>query len=86
MPKRDKVTGEWRQLHNAELNDLYSSPIIVRAIKSSRMRWAGHVARMEESKGVYGVLVWKPGGKRPFRSPRHRCEDNIKMESSGSGM
>ena len=59
-PKRDDVTGEWRKLHNEELNDLYSSPNIVRVIKSRRMKWAGHVARMGERRGVYRVLVGKP--------------------------
>ena len=63
-PRRDKVTGEWRRLHNEELNDLYSSPNLVRVIKSRRMRWAGHVARMGEKRGVYRVLVGKPEGKR----------------------
>ena len=62
-PSRDAVTGEWRRLHNEELNDLYSSPNIVRVLKSRRMRWAGHVARMGEEKGVYRVLVGKPDGK-----------------------
>ena len=84
-PKRDGVTGEWRKLHNVELNDLYSSPNIVRVIKSRRLRWAGHVARMEEGRGVHKVLVWKPEGKRPLRRPRCRWEDNIKDGSSGSG-
>ena len=78
-PKRDEITGEWRKLHNEELNDLYCSPNIVRVIKSRRMRWAGHVARMEEGKGAYRVLVGKPGGKRPLGRPRRRWEDNIKM-------
>ena len=64
-PKRDGVTGEWRKLHNEELNDLYCSPNIVRLIKSRRMRWAGHVARMEEGRGVHKFLVGKPEGKRP---------------------
>jgi len=64
--KRDEVTGEWRQLHNEEFNVLYSSPNIVRVIKSRRMRWAGHVARMGERRGVYRVLVGKPGGKIPL--------------------
>ena len=59
-PKRDGVTGEWRKLHNEELNDLYSSPSTVRVIKSRRMRWAGHVARMVEGRGVHKVLVGKP--------------------------
>jgi hypothetical protein len=63
-PKRDKVTGEWRKLPNEELNDLYSSPNIVRAMKSRRMRWVGHVARMRERRGVYTVFVGKPEGKR----------------------
>ena len=63
-PKRDGVTGDWRKLHNEELNDLYSSPNIVRVIKSRRMRWAGHVARMEEGRGVHKVLVEKPDSKR----------------------
>ena len=65
-PRRDDVTGEWRRLHNEELNDLHSSPNIVQAIKSTRMRWAGHVARMGEESGVYRVLVRKPEGKRPL--------------------
>ena len=78
--KRDEVTGEWRKLRNEELNDLYPSPNIVREIKSRRMRWAGHVARMGEWKGVYRGLVGKPEGKRPFGRPRHRWEDNIKMD------
>jgi hypothetical protein len=76
-PKRDKVTGELRKLHNEEL---YSSPNIVRFIKSRRMGWAGHVARMGERRGVYRVLVGKPEGKRPFGKPRHRWEDNIKID------
>ena len=59
-PRRDEVTGEWRRLHNEELNDLYCSPNIVRVIKSRRMRWVGHVARMGEELGVYKVLVGKP--------------------------
>ena len=70
----------WRKLHNEELNSLYSSPNIVRVIKSGRMRWAGHVARMEEVRGVHKVLVGKPEGKRPLRRPRRRWEDNIKMD------
>ena len=80
-PKRDGVTGQWRKLlvHNEELNDLYSSPNIVRVIKSIIMRWAGHVAHMEEGKGVHKVLVGKPEGKRPLGRPRRRLEDNIKI-------
>ena len=79
-PKRYEVTGEWRKLHNEELNDLYSLPNIVRVVKSRRMRWAGHVARMGEDRGVQRVLVGKPEGKRPLGRPRLRCEDNIKMD------
>jgi hypothetical protein len=71
-PKRDEVTGEWRKLHNEELHNLYSSPDIVRQIKSRRMRWAGHVARMGEERNVYKVLVEKPEGKRPLGRPRRR--------------
>ena len=72
--------GEWRRLHNEELNDLYSSPNIVRMIKSRRMRWAGHVARMGEERGAYRVLVGKPEGKIPLGRPRRRWLDNIKMD------
>ena len=79
-PKRDGVTGEWRKLHNEELNDLYCLPIIVRVIKSRRMRWAGHVARMEAGRGVHKVLVGKRDGKRPLGRPRRRLEGNIKMD------
>ena len=78
--KRDKVTGEWRKLHNEELNGLYSLPNIVRVVKSRRMRWAEHVARMGEDRGVQRVLVGKPEGKRPLRRPRRRWKDNIKMD------
>jgi hypothetical protein len=79
-PKRDEVIGEWRKLHNEELNNLYSLPNIVRVVKSRRMRWAGHVARMGEDRGVHRVLVGKPEGKRPLGRPRRRWEDNIKIE------
>ena len=79
-PKRDGVTGEWRKLHNEKLNDLYSSPNIVRLIKSRRMRWTGYVARMEEGRGVHKDLVGKPEGKRPLGRPRRRWEDNIKTD------
>ena len=78
--KRDTVTGEWRKLHNDELNDLYSSPSIVRVIKSRRMRWVGHVARMGERRDVYRVLAEKPEVKRPLGRPRHRWEDEIKVD------
>jgi len=79
-PRRDEVTGEWRKLHNEELNDLYSSPNIVRVIKSRRMRWVGHVACMGEERGVYRVLVGKPEGRRPLGRPRRRWVYNIRMD------
>jgi hypothetical protein len=79
-PERDEVTGEWIKLHNEELNYLYPLPNIVRVVKSRRMRWAGHVARMGEDRGVHRVLVGRPEGKRPLVRPRRRCEDNIKMD------
>jgi len=84
-PKIDEVTGEWRKLHNEELNDLYSLPNIVRVVKSRRMRWAEHVARMGENRGVQRVLVGKPEGKRPLGRPRRRWEDNIKMDFQNVG-
>jgi hypothetical protein len=77
-PKRDEVTGEWRKLHNEEPNDLYSLPNVVWVVKSRRMRWAGHVSRMGKERGVHSVLVGKPEGKRG--RPRHRWEDNIKID------
>ena len=76
----DKLTGEWRKLHNEELSALYSLPNIVRVVKLRRMRWAGHVVRMGEGRDVHRVLVGKPGGKRRLGRPRHRWEDNIKMD------
>jgi hypothetical protein len=79
-PKRDEVTGEWRRLHNEELKDLYSSPNIVRVIKSRRMRWAGHVACMGEGRGSYRILVGRPEGRRPLGRLWRRWEDNIKMD------
>ena len=79
-PRRDKIKGEWRRLHNKELNDLYSSPIIVRVIKSRRMRWAGHVPRMSEERGVYRVVAGKSEGRRPLGRPRRRLVDNIRMD------
>ena len=71
-PRTDEVMGEWRRLNNEELNDLYSSPNIVRMIKSRRMRWAGHVVRKGEERGVYRVLLGKPEGRRLLGRPRHR--------------
>jgi hypothetical protein len=73
------------KLHNEELHDLYSSPSIIRIIKSRRMRWAGHVARMGEKKNVYRLLVGKPEGKRPLGRPRRRWIDNIKMDFLETG-
>jgi hypothetical protein len=78
-PKREEEES-WRKLHNDELHSLYSSPNIVRVIKSRRMRWAGHVARMGKGRGVYRVSVERPEGKRPLGRPRRRWEDNIKMD------
>jgi hypothetical protein len=71
-PKRDDVTGEWRKLHSEELHNLYSSPDIIRQVRSRRMRWAGHLARMGEERNVYKVLVGKPEGKRPLGRSRRR--------------
>ena len=79
-PKREGVTVDWRKLHSEELYDLYSSPNIFRVIKSRRMRWAGHVAHMGDRRGVYRVLVGKPGGKSQLGRPRLRWEDNVKMD------
>jgi hypothetical protein len=79
-PKRDEVTDAGRKPHNEELNDLYSLPNIVRVVKSRRMRWAGHVARMGEDRDVHRMLVGKPEGKRPLGRPRRRWEDIIKMD------
>ncbi|KAJ4451572.1 hypothetical protein ANN_03041 [Periplaneta americana] len=76
----DEVTGEWRKLHNIELHTLYSSLDIIRNIKSRRLRWAGHVSRMGESKKAYRVLVGRPERKRLLGKPRCRLEDNIKMD------
>jgi hypothetical protein len=79
-PKRDEATGEWRRLHNEELNDLYASPNIIRVIKSRRMRWAGHVACMAEKRGACRILVGRPEGTLTLGRPRRRWEDNIKMD------
>jgi hypothetical protein len=74
------VTGGSKKLHNEELRDLYSSPSIIRIIKSRRMRWAGHVARRGEKRNAYRLLVGKPEGKRPLGRPRRKWVDNIKMD------
>ncbi|KAJ4442507.1 hypothetical protein ANN_04094 [Periplaneta americana] len=83
--KRDEVTGEWIKLHNAELHALYSSPDIIRNIKSRRLRWTGHVTRMGESRNACRVLAGRPEGKRPLGRPRRRWEDNIKMDLRENG-
>ena len=78
--KKDEIRGEWRKLHNAELHAFYSSPNIIRSLKSRRLRRAGHVARMEQPRNAHRVLVGKPEGKRPLGRSRRRWEDNIKMD------
>ena len=78
--KKGEITGGWRKLHITELHALYSSPNIIRSLKSRRLRWAGYVARMKQSINAYRVLVGKLEGKRPLVSPRLRWEDNIKMD------
>jgi hypothetical protein len=79
-PKRDEVTGDWRKLHNEDLHNLYSSPSIIKMIKSRRMRWAGRVARMGDKRNAYRILVRKPEGKRPQGRPRRRWVNNSKMD------
>jgi hypothetical protein len=79
-PKRDEVTGEWRKFQNEKLHNLYSSPDIIRQVKSRRMRWAGHVARMGEDRKVYKFSVGKPEGKRPLGRPRRRWEYGIRTD------
>ena len=83
--KRDE-NGEWRRLHNEELHSLYHSPNIVREIKSRSLRWAGHVARMEESRNALKIVTGKPTGKRPLGKPRRRWEDNIRMDLEEIGI
>jgi hypothetical protein len=80
MANNTGVFGEWRRLHNEELNDLYSSSNIIRVIKSRRMRWTGRVARMGEKRGAYRILVGRPEVRRPLGRPRRRWEGNIKMD------
>jgi hypothetical protein len=84
-PERDEATGEWRRLDNEELNNLYSSQNIIRVIKSRRMRWAGHVARMGEKRDAYMILVGRREGRRALGRPRHTWEDNIKMDLQDVG-
>jgi hypothetical protein len=79
-PKKDEVIGGWSKLHNEELHNMYCPPIIIIIIKSRRMRWVGHVARMGEKRNAYRILVGKPEGKRPLGRPRRRWEDNIRMD------
>jgi hypothetical protein len=83
---RREEDGSWKKLHNDELHDLYSSLNIVRVIKSRRMRWARHVVRMGEGRGVYRVLVGRPKGKRPLGRPRHKWEDNLHMDLRDIGI
>ena len=78
--KREEVTGEWRRLQDEELCDMYCSPNVILVIKSRRMRWASHVARISDGKGAYRVLVWRSEGKRPLGMPRRRQENGIKMD------
>jgi hypothetical protein len=78
-PKRDEAIGQWRRLHNRELNDMYSSPNIIRLIKSRRMRWARHMVRMGEERVAYWILVGRHEGMRPLERPRCKWEDNIKI-------
>jgi hypothetical protein len=85
-PKRDGVMGGWRKMHNEELHNMYSSPSIIRLIKSNRMRWAGHVARMGDKSNVYRLLVGKPEGKRPLGRLRRRWIHNIKIDLSEIGL
>ena len=84
-PKRD-ASGEWKKLHNEELHNFYRSPNIVRVITSRRLRWAGHVARMEEGRTVFKILTGTPTGKRPLGRPRRRCEANIGMNLKEIGI
>jgi hypothetical protein len=79
-PKRDEVKGEWRTLHNEELRDLYSSPSVIRIIRSRRMRWVGHVARMGEKRSAYRLLVGKPERERSLGRPKYRWVNNIRMD------
>jgi hypothetical protein len=79
------VTGEWRQLHNEELHDLYSSPSIIRIMKSRRVRWVRHVARRGGKRNAYRLLVGKPEGKRSLGRPRRKWVDNIRIDFAEEG-
>jgi len=79
-PKREEVAGIWRRLHNEELHKLYTTLNIIRVIKSRRMRWVVHVARMRDMRNAYSILIGKPEGKRPLRKHRSTWEDNIKID------
>ena len=83
---QEKANEKWRKLHNMELHSLYRSPNIIREIKSRRLRWAGHVARMEEGRNALKILTGKPTGKRPLGRPRRRWEDNIRMDLENIGI
>jgi hypothetical protein len=85
-PKGDEVTGEWRKMHNEELHNLYSSPDIIRQVKSRRIRWAGHVACMGEKRKLYDVSVGKPEGKRPLGRPRRKWEDRVRINLRETGL
>jgi hypothetical protein len=85
-PKRDEVKGEWRNLHNEELHNLYSSSYVIRQVKSRRMLWARHEACIGEERKVFKVLVGKPEGKRPLGRPRRRWEDGIRMDLGEIGL
>ena len=84
-PKRDE-NGQWRRLHNEELHSLYRSPITIRVIRSRRLRWAGHVPRMEEARSAFKILTGKPSGKRPLGRPRRRWENNIRINLEEIGI
>jgi hypothetical protein len=84
-PKRDEITGQWRRLHDGEIHNFYSSPDIIRRIKSRRMRWVGHVAHMERGRIVYTVLMGRPEGKRPLERQRRGWEYGIKMDLRDTG-
>jgi hypothetical protein len=85
VPKREGMAGGWRRLHNEELHNFHTSPDIIKVIKSRKVKWVEHVACMGEMRSAYNILVGKPEEKRPLRRPRHRWEDNIRMDGVGRG-